>query len=152
MLKLIVSLSFIVLVSCSSQILSQGNVVFNNELLPSCYVDIEESYWAWRDKKGVSSNAGEDLKGLLLHVGIFNSEKHRLGYEDLEIVLCDRSFLLSSRLAKVMNFYGRNVHPKDLYSHSLNRISQLGVGVSLDVSGLIEILHSSLQELESRFE
>ena len=67
MLKVISSLLCFILVSCSSQEPFQRNVSFDRELLPSCYVDAGDGYWAWRDAKGVSLNAEEDLKNLLMH-------------------------------------------------------------------------------------
>ena len=151
MLKLVISLLCILLASCSSQRFSLGKIVFDREILPSCYVDLGDDYWSWRDSKGISVNVGEDLKSLL-HSGVFDSELLGLNYEELEIALCDKQFLLSSKLAMVMNFYGRNVHPKDLYYHSLNRISKLEEGGLIELPVLIKILSSSLQELEERFE
>ena len=67
MLKVISSLLCFILVSCSSQEPFQRNVLFDRELLPSCYVDAGDGYWSWRDAKGVSLNAEEDLKNLLMH-------------------------------------------------------------------------------------
>lgn len=124
---------------------NSGIVEYRLDIVPRCIIQFEDDYWVWRDKQPKSFDVEKDIRMAMIFSGNFS-----MSNSEIEKALCKKSFLFSSYLAKAMNFYGSHVTPNQLYFNLINIHSE-DSSKELDLESFIQVVISSIEELEQRF-
>lgn len=140
------------LYGCSSHIKTFEYVAYDQSFIPSCAIKITGEYWKWRYIQGSSGDIKGDVShfyGLYLHLVKLSEGNVELSNER---VMCNSLILMSPELARMMNYFGKNVSPMRFYYDFISQITDSNLDARVLTEHEVEnLVVSVIQEVESRF-